>query len=310
MAKLVRRRVILAKVESTYNTDPTPTGVANAILIEDLNWQPEGLRMVDRPAIRSSLGTLQQVYGGSLLAVSFLCEVKGSGTAGTAPEIGDLLLGCAFAETIVASTSVTYLPASATQSSITLYVYEDGTLIKLTGCRGTVDFTGEVGGRLMASFTFQGHFSGPTDVALATPTYDSTVPPILINGNFTIGAYGAIIQALNFTPGNTLETPPNLSAADGYGEVLVTGRDANGSFNPEQTLVATKDFMAAFKAGTLEALDSGVIGATAGNQWQITMPAVYYRNINPGDREGVLAYDLPFGAAENATDDEISIAFT
>jgi len=308
MSKLVRRRLLLAKVESTYNTDPTPTGVANAILIEELNWAPEGLRMVDRPAIRSSLGGLQKVYGGSLLSVSFMCEVKGSGAAGTAPEIGPLLLGCACAETVVAATSVTYKPASATQSSLTFYIYEDGTLTKMTGCRGTLDFTGEVGGRLMAGFTFLGHFSGPTDVALATPTYDSTVPPILINGSFTIGAFSAVVQAFALSLGNTTEVPPSLSAADGYGEVLVTSRDVNGSINPEQALVAANNPMALLKAGTTMALNLGPIGS-AGNQIQITMPAAYYLNISPAERQGVLAYDLPFGAAESSGDDEVSIIF-
>lgn len=310
MSKLVRRRILLAKVESTYNTDPTPTGADNAILIEELNWNPEGLRMVERPAIRSSLGSLQHVYGGSLLGVSFVCEVKGSGSAGTAPEIAPLLLGCGMAETIVASTSVTYKPASASQSSITLWIYEDGTLTKITGCRGTLDWSGEVGGRLMASFTFQGHFSGPTDVALATPTYDSTVPPIMINGSFSIGGFSAVIGSFAVSMGIELGVPPDLSAADGYGEVRVTGRDVNGSIDPEQPLVASHDFMAAFKAGTTEALSLGPIGATAGNKVAITMPAVYYRNISNSDREGVLAYDIPFGAAESSGDDELSVIFT
>lgn len=310
MSKLVRQRVLLAKIESVYNTDPVPTGADNAILIEEVTWAPAGLRMVDRPAIRSSLGTLQQVYGGSLIEVSFQAEVKGSGTAGSVPELGVLFRGCAMDETIVALTSVAYAPVSAAQESVTLYLYEDGTLTKLTGARGTLDTVGEVGGRLMASFTFTGHFSGPTDVALATPTYDSTVPPIMINGAFTIGGFSAVIQSLNFSLGNVLETPPNLSAADGYGEVLVTGRDVNGSINPEQPLVAAHDFMAAFKAGTTEALSCGPIGATAGNKFTITMPAVYYRNLTNSERQGVLAYDIPFGAAESSGDDEVTITFT
>ncbi len=309
MAKLVRRRVLLAKVESTYNTDAAPVGT-DAVLIEELNWQPEGLRMVERPAIRSSLGTLQQVYGGSMLSVTFTAEVKGSGTAGTAPEIGPLFLGCGMAETIVAGTSVTYAPASASQSSLTMWFYEDGTLTKMTGCRGSFSLLGEVGGRMMGSFTFTGHFSGPTDVSLASPTYDSTIPPIMINGSFTIGGFSAVIQALAIDMGITVETPPDLSATDGYGEVAVTGRDVAGSINPEQSLVAAHDFMALFKAGTTEALSMGPIGATAGNKIQVTMPAAYYRNISPAEREGVLAYDLPFGAAESSGDDEVSLILT
>lgn len=309
MSKLARRRVITAKIESVYNTDAVPAGT-DAILIEELNWAPEGLRMVERPAIRNSLGTLQHIYGGSLLSVTFAAEVKGSGTAGTAPEIGTLLRGCALDETIVASTSVTYAPVSASQESLTIYFYEDGTLTKLTGCRGSVDFGGDVGGRLMANFTFQGHFSGPTDVALVTPTYDSTVPPILINGSFSIGGYAAVVQSLALSMGNTLEVPPNLSAADGYGEVLVTGRDVNGSIDPEQPLVASHDFMAAFKAGTLEALSMGPIGATAGNRFTVTASKCYYRSLSNAERQGVLSYEIPFGAAETSGDDEVSLAFT
>lgn len=309
MAKLARRRIIAAEIEVTYNVDPTPDG-ADAVLIEDVQWGLESLRMVERPAIRGSLGALQHVYGGSLMAVSFVAEVKGSGTAGTPPEIGKLLRGCAMDETIVAVTSVAYQPISSAQESLTLYIWEDGTLTIMTGCRGSVDFTGEVGGRLMANFNFIGHFSGPTDVAMPTPTYDSTVPPILINGAFAVGGYGAVIQALNFTPGYTVEVPPNLNAADGFSEVLITGRDVNGSINPEQVLVATKNFMADFKAGTTVALDTGVLGATAGNRFRVQMPAVYYRGLAPGIREGVQIYDLPFGAAESSGDDEFVLTFT
>lgn len=309
MSKLSRRRVLLAKVESTYGVDAVPTGADNAILIEDLNWSMDRLRLVERPAIRSSIGTLQQLYGGSLQAASFTVEVKGSGTAGTAPEIGVLLRGCAMAENIVASTSVTYLPASASQASLTLYIYEDGTLTKLLGARGTVDFTGATGGRLMANFSFTGHFTGPADTALATPTYDSAVPAVLIGGSFSIGSFAAVIESMNFSLGNELGVPPDINAADGYAEVHVIGRDVNGSINPEQPLVATAAFLADLKSGTTRAFDSGTFGAV-GNQFRVQMPSVYYRDISPGEREGVLFYELPFGAVESTTDDEISLAFT
>jgi hypothetical protein len=40
------------------------------------------------------------------------------------------------------------------------------------------------------------------------------------------------------------------------------------------------------------------------------MPAVTYRDVSPADRDGIAGLDLPFGAAESSTDDEVSIAFT
>ena len=40
MAKLARVRSALAKIESTYGTDPTPTGSADAIQLRNLEIQP------------------------------------------------------------------------------------------------------------------------------------------------------------------------------------------------------------------------------------------------------------------------------
>jgi hypothetical protein len=307
--KLARRRIIAAAVEGTYGVDATPTG-ADAILIEDVQQGFDRLTMVERPAIRDTLGRLQQIYGGALKAYTFTCEVKGSGAAGTPPEIGVLLRGCAMDETIVAATSVTYAPISDNQESLTIYLWEDGTLTKLLGARGSVDFVGEARGRLMANFQFIGHYAGPTDVALPTPTYDATKPPILIGGSLQIGAFTPAIQAFNFSPGNVIEVPPNINAADGFSEVLITDKDPAGSINPEQPLVATLDFIGQLTGGTTVALDTGVFGATAGNRFAVTAPAAYWRDMAPGVREGVQIYEIPFGLAETSGDDQFAIAFT
>ncbi|WP_444932401.1 hypothetical protein ACJJIF_22000 (plasmid) [Microbulbifer sp. SSSA002] len=71
------------------------------------------------------------------MEVTFNAELKGSGAAGTPPEIAPLLRACGLAETITAGTSVEYNLASEGHESITLYLYEDGSLYKLTGVRGT-----------------------------------------------------------------------------------------------------------------------------------------------------------------------------
>ena len=311
MARLTtRRKLLLAKIESTYNVDPTPTPASDAVLVEDLTWANEGLKMIERPAARPSAGSLQQIYGGRLVTVSFNCEVKGSGAAGTAPEIGQLLRACGLGETIVASTSVTYAPVSTGYESVTMYVYEDGKRIIVSGCRGNVSFTMAAGDKVMAAFTMTGHVAAQTDVALPSPTFDSTTPEPYIGGAFTIDSYSAIISALNFDLGNSVSNPESVSGADGYGEVYITMRDVNGSIDPLDELVATEDYIGNFTAGSTMALASGAIGATAGNILNITMPAVYYRDASSADRDGLASLDLPFGAAESTTDDEVSIAFT
>lgn len=312
---LTNREVILAKIESTYNQDSSPAAGTDAVLVEDPSWGHEGLRMIERSPVQASLATHKHLYAGSLKQVSFTMEMKGSGaaySASVAPEMDVLLRACGYGRTLVTtsgSESITYEPASSGHESCTIYYFQDGIRHVLTGCRGNVSFNCEVGGRGMASFTMTGHSSAPTDVALPTPTYDSTVPPPFIDGAFTIDSFAAVIDGLQFDLSNTIATPPDLNQADGYSEVYITKRDVNGSFSPEMELVATEAFEANLRSGAVMALTTGVIGDTQYNRYTISMPAVSYRDASPGDRDGVRTYELPFGAAESSGDDEVAILF-
>lgn len=309
---LTTREVILVKEEVTYNTDPVPTGAADAILIGNPSWAHEGLRMVERNVVKDTDGKLQQIFGGTLKTISFDVELKGSGAAGTAPDFGVLFKACGFTETVVPATSVTYDPSSAEsdKKSCTIYYYQDGLLHIVTGCRGNFSVNLETGAIPMATFTFTGHSGNPTDAALPTPTYDATKPVTVRGNSFTIDAYAAKINSLTFDIGLEVKTPQDMSAADGFGEVFIGARDINGSFDPQAELVATEDFYGNFSAGASMALDTGTIGSVAGNIFKVTMGAVSYRDISPGDREMIRTYEIPFGAAETTGDDEISIIFT
>ena len=64
MPLLARKKIILAKTESTYGTDPTPTGVANAILVRNLNLTPQDADLVNRDLVRPYLGRSEQLPAG------------------------------------------------------------------------------------------------------------------------------------------------------------------------------------------------------------------------------------------------------
>lgn len=309
---LDRRSVLLSKDETVYNTDSVPVAGTNAVLIEELKWAFANIRTHERNPVRSSLTMLSPIYAGSLISVSGKCEIKGSGAAGTPPEIAPLLRGSGWKETIVALTSVTYKPSSvqSDHKSQSQYFYDDGLLLKLTGARGKCSFDLSVGKPPMVHFDFTGHFVSITDVALPTATYGSTLPSMLLNVPFTVGSYAAVISKLAFDLGITLSIPENLAAVDGYGEVQITGRKPTGSFNPQRVAVATKDFIGTWRAGNSLALDTGVIGSVAGNRLQVTMPAIAYTDAGRGNQNAVGTYEMKFQAAESAGDDDISLAFT
>jgi len=312
---LTSREVLLIKPETTYNTDAAPTASADAVLVENLAWAHEGLRMNEQPATRPSLGKLKQLFGGTLMSVTFDVQLKGAGAAYSAsvrPEVDAILRACGLAaavDTTAGVEKITYTPASTGHESVTVYYYQDGVLFKLTGCRGNISFNGETGKSGMISVTLTGHVATPVDAALPTPTFDTAEPPQVLGSAFSVGGFSAVINALAFDLGNTVTTPPDSSASDGFGQVTITGRDVNGSLDPQAVTVATHDFVGRLRSGQEMALSFGSIGATQYNRYKISMPAIYYRDVSPEDRDGIRTYSVPFGAVESATDDEVSIVF-
>jgi Phage tail tube protein len=316
MTKLVHRQLLLAEVEATYNTDPVPTASANAILVQNVEWAQAGLRMEKRPAIRgTSIAPLQSIYGGELREFTFTAEVKGSGTAGTAPELSPLFQACGLTETIVASTSVTYAPdsSSTTQKSCTLYLYLDGSLVKVTGARGDVSFDVKTGGIVTAKFKMTGHISSSySDVTLPSGTYNTTIPVAALNVQAEFGTYKPVLDMFSFGLNNKIEMPPSIGATDGYAEIVIMERDVKGSCDPELDSEATFNWFSSLSEGTTYSFTTGAIGATAGNIVTIAMPNLYIDKLAPKDRNGILCASVDFSAVETSgtPDSELSIEFT
>ncbi|MGA9855759.1 MAG: phage tail tube protein [Gammaproteobacteria bacterium] len=315
MTKLVHRTLLLAEVESTYNTDPVPTYSSNSILVQNVTWSQAGLRMEKRPAVRgTSIASLQSVYGGELREISFTAEIKGSGTAGTAPELSPLFQACGLTETIVASTSAVYTPNSSptTVKSCTMYLYLDGSLCKVTGARGDVSFDIKTGGIMTAKFKMTGHVSSAyTDVTLPTGTFNATIPVAALGVAATVGDYAPVLDMITFGLNNKLEMPPSIGADDGYAEITISERDVKGSFDPELDTEATFNWFSSLSAGTTYAFSTGAIGGTAGNEVTIAMPAIYVEKVASKDRNGILCATVDFTAVESSgVDNEVSITFT
>lgn len=308
---LTNREVILAKVESAYGTDATPTGT-DAILCGNIQFKPTATRMHERHAVTSSVATSKKIYGGRLGEITFDVESRGSGAAGAAPEFAALLKACAMQETVVASTSVTYVPRSTGQESITIYYYQDGIRTILTGCVGDFSLKIETGKPAIYSFRFVGHASSPSDVSVVTPTYDSTVPVPLLDSAFTLGGTAIDFTSVEFSLNNEVATPTSAQGADGYGQMRVGKRDVTGKIDPEMVTVAVKAYVSLWAAGTSMAVTTGAIGTAAGNICTVAAGQCYFTDVSDSDRDGIRAYDITFGCAESAAgqNDDISIEYT
>ena len=310
MALLSRKRLILVKTESTYGTDSTPAGT-DALLVRNLDITPLSGDVVSRDLIRPYMGNFDQLISMTSVAINFEVELAGSGTAGTAPKYDAILKACGLAATIVASTSVTYAPVSASFSSATIYFNVDGVLHKLTGCRGSMNMSCAVGAIPTLAFNLTGVYNAPTDTAQPAVTYSAQATPLIFReGNtsaFSFFSYSGILQSVDFNLANDLVY---RELVGGTKETLITDRKPAGTVMIEAPTIATKDFFTTALASSTGNL-TFLHGTTAGNQVTFLASQVDVLNPTYQDQDSIMMLSVPYVAIPTtAGNNEFSLAFT
>jgi len=312
MALLLRKRLILIETESTYGTDPTPTG-ADAVLVRELSITPQSSDTVSRELIRPYLGSSQLLLANTKVECSFSVELAGSGTAGTAPQYGKAIQACGLSETVAAGASVKYEPESSGFNSVTIHYNIDGVRHKVTGCRGTFTLNATVGEIPSLDFTFTGIYNAPDDTALPTPTYANQDDPLIFkNGNtssFALLSYAGALQSFSLELGTEVAYREFVGGAK---EVLITDRSVSGSVSIEAVTIATKDFFAAAvdddaALGNLQFTH----GSVAGNIVQFTSSKVDIGDVSYGDQDGIAMLEIPYVCVpDSAANAEFDLIYT
>lgn len=316
MPRYIRNTLILFKPETTAGTDAVPTGAADAVLAFDVSITPLDANNVDRALIRPYFGGSEQLVATANIKCSFGVELAGSGTAGTAPQWGDLLLGCAMAESVLATPNrVEYAPISTNLKTGTLYWYDDGVLHKAFGAMGNAKLSAKAGDRPKLMFDFVG-IDGGISAASASGTFTAwKTPPTMTKANVvdvTIGctyAAGALSggtvypsTGLELDLGNSVQFVPTLSSES----VDITDRNVSGKLQLDLTAAQEVTFMGTVKANTTQGLGM-VIGTTAGNKVLIYAPKVQLVRPTKEDVQArrFLGYELRL--VPNAGNDELII---
>jgi len=303
MPRYIRNTVILAKAEATVGTDASPTGSADAVLVSDMSITPLDANNVSRDLVRGYFGGSEQLVATASVKVSFTVELAGSGTAATAPQWGDLLLGCGTAEALLTTPNrVEYTPISSTLKTLTIYYYDDGVLHKLLGAMGNCKLSAKVGERPTLQFDFVG-LDGGISAASASATLSAwKTPPTMTKANvvditlgctYSAGALsGGTVYAstgLELDLGNTVAYTALLSSD----RIDLSNREVTGSTQLDLTAANEVSFMATVKANTTQSLGL-TIGTAAGNKIIIHAPAVQILNPSKQELNGtrLIGYDL------------------
>lgn len=305
MALHTRKRTILAKLESTYDTDPSATGAANAILtVGDPTITPLDLTMIDRQTIAQHMGNGEKLAGDAWVMMEFAVEMAGSGAAGTAPAWGPLVRACGFSETITAGTSVVYAPVDSSFESITIPFNLNGVLHKMTGGRGSVKAVAAAGDTGKFNFRFLGNFQPVTDAALPPVTLTGWKKPLPINdtnSDFALHGYAAKLQSLELDIGNELVKRILVNDAK---QARIADRAPTGKVSFEATTVAEKDWWASMRdltAGTLLFTQ----GTAAGSIVEISCPSVQIGNPRYADFQKTWMLNADLYINPSAGNDEL-----
>jgi len=316
--RYLRNTIILAKIESTYGTDPTPTEATNAMLISDVSITPLASQNVDRNLVRPYMGGSEQLIGPVSVEIAFSVELAGAGAAGTAAPYGPLLRACGFAETLTASVRAEYNLVTPVADSVTIYGFWDGAKHVVKGCRGSVAIDLTSGSRPLLRFKFTGLDGGITATSPSALTLSAFKTPLVVSepntGDVTLGCTytaatptltggtGYPSQGLSLDLGNSVQYVPLL----GGEAVEVTDRSVSGSFVLDLTAANEATFMTNVKANTLQAV--GLMhGTVAGNKVLIFMPAVQLTNPQKVNVNGKLMIGFDLRVLPSAGNDELKI---
>lgn len=310
MPLLSRKRLILAKTETTYGTNSSPAGT-DAVLVRNLEITPLEADVVSRDLIRPYLGNSDQLLANPRVRITCEVELAGSGTAGTAPRYGALLLACGTAATTVASTSVTYAPVSASFSSCTIAYNVDGVQHLLTGCRGTFTMNCQLGQIPTIQFEMTGIFNTPTDTAQPAVTYAAQATPLIFrDGNtssFSFMGYSGCLMSVDFNLANNIVYRELIGCTK---EVLITDRQPAGTVVIEAPTIAAKNYFSDALGSSTGSL-SFLHGTTAGNRVTFTASQSDVTQPSYSDSDGVQMLNIPYVALPTtAGNNEFSLAFT
>jgi len=318
-----RRAQVILKLESTTGTYEPPAGDGTgSLLIEDGWTYTVNASNYQGQYARSDFLNVEEVPGPASVVITFRMPIKGSGTAGTAPDFDAVMKACGWEVTNVAVTSDTYAPHSAVDGaggnpgasySCTLLV--DGEAYPAKNGWGNFVLSANVGEPGFLDVTFTGGYVAPLADALeATTALDTTTPPAFLGAGVTIGgATPTGVTALTLDSGNVVTLLQDANDTNGVTGSRVVSRLITGSIDAE--VLAARDDFSLWRAGTTGILNVGPIGGTAGNKWTLTVARYKLSTPTMSSVDGILKHTLPFMAASQPSDvegttDPVTLAFT
>lgn len=299
------RMCVLAKIESSYGTDPTPTGGANAVLLRNVDIDIAQGERIPRDILRLGMGQVAMFLVGRRVTMTCTVDLAGSGAAGTAPPWGPIARSCALAEALTADTKADYTPVDASFESSTIYFNLEGTRTKMVGVRGSAKLQLAKGKLPAIVFQLTGLWVSDTAVAFPSLTLTGWIDPLPVTKvntpTFTLDSQPVVASAFELDLGVSVAYRELINLK----EISVQDRLPSLSTTFEELPIGTKNFFA-MMGGSSIALDI-VHGITAGNIVEITSSTLQVIDVKRGEDQKIAMLNLSGNLRIGSPDFTISV---
>lgn len=196
-------------------------------------------------------------------------------------------------EAVTLLPNVLYRPASVGIPSGTAHRWLDGTLHRFTGARGTVKLSLPTGGPGKFSFELSARGREKSDAPLPAAAYQPSRPAAFRDGVMRMNGGKVAISEFSWDCGTELVYPPDPNEREGSRTAQITSRAMTGSFDPEDTLVATRNLIADIDTATPKVI-LAAFGPYDGNRFAILIPQAQINQAVPGERDRIATEEIEF----------------
>ena len=308
------KTLLLAKIEGTYGTDPTPTKSANAYIATNVKVDPI-FKMVPRLGINQAGGAYADLVIGEGVKITFDTELYPAPSANALPTIDPFLQACSFTQSGGTSSPYIYtlnLDKFAAPKSCTIYAYFDETLHKITGCVGTMKMTAAVNEIVKLSFEFTGLYSKPSEVTMPLDsTFNTNNPLVMKNAAMQFDSTSFVGTTLDIDCGNSIAKHPDWNNANGVAGYYVSAVSPTISIDPEAYAPDTFNFWQYIDDANPGAFTFTLDGGT--RDVVITSENVVMTSATDGARDNILIKNitlLPKAVLNDATYAPLVLTFS
>jgi hypothetical protein len=294
VSRLTRFKLLTAAINvGAYGIDAIQAGTPVAILTSNMEITPIEGDTLDRPLDDGLLGNKSVAMVGTHVKISGYVEMAGAGTDTDIPAYQPIMVAAGFEATVGASFVEFERPAPGTERDVTFYVYLDGVVHKVTGARATFSTTINVGELPRREFEITGLYAGhAANATLPVADFTQFQKPVKVGAiNTTLTVGGVERKMLEFELTENVEINYDENTVDEA--VYLTDYAVEGRMLIEAPDVSVFDPISIALAETQLEIEL-IHGVTVGRIEQINIPKVQLGRPTYNDRNGRMAWDIPF----------------